>query len=175
MGLERIVSKPIERFPGYEVDNIGRVYSHKSKKYLKTYIGMNGYINVALYHEGKARTIKVHRLVIKAFIPVPIGNNRLETNHKDGIKTNNTVDNLEWITSSQNTKHAIGLDLMAGATAPKPVLQFTKYGRFIREFPSAHEVFRQIGINTSNINAVINGYKYRKTAGGYVWKYKEAV
>ena len=63
-----------------------------------------GYKKVELVKNGQRKSIRVHRLVAQAFIPNP--ENKLEVNHIDGNKTNNHVENLEWVTSSENTIHA---------------------------------------------------------------------
>ena len=87
--------KSIAGYEGlYEVSDMGRVKSLKygKEKILKPGKNTRGYLNVILFKDGKSKNSKVHRLVAEAFIPNPLG---LETvNHKDEVKTNNTVGNL---------------------------------------------------------------------------------
>ena len=70
---------------------------------------------------------------------------------------------LKGVPKSEATKKAIGKALS------KKILQFTKYGEFIKEWPSTIEAERELGINHANISGCCNGI--RKSAGGYVWKY----
>lgn len=96
----------------YLVDNIGNVISvpkkegkniHNKYNILKHSI-KNGYEVVGLSKNGKIKTLLVHRIIAKAFIPNP--QNYKIVNHKNGIKTDNRISNLEWCTVSQNTRHA---------------------------------------------------------------------
>ena len=109
--------KVIKDFPDYMVSNYGRVFSkeriiklcdgrirlHKGIL-LKPRKDKRGYLYVGLYNNKKIKLKTVHRLVIEAFIPNP--ENRPETNHKDGIKNNNFVNNLEWNTRRENAIHS---------------------------------------------------------------------
>lgn len=88
----------------YMVSSCGRVYSEYSNKILKPVVSNCGYLRVNLYHNKNNKKVSVHRLVAIAFIDNP--DNLPEVNHKDGDKTNNNVDNLEWVTSSMNDYHA---------------------------------------------------------------------
>ncbi len=102
---------------GYEhlfsVSSIGRIYSKRTNKILKTLVSKTGYEVFSTRIGGRAGVVKcfkVHKLVAEAFIP-NIGNKPC-VNHKDGVKTNNCTSNLEWITHSENTKHAYTLGLL---------------------------------------------------------------
>ena len=111
------VWKDIEGYEGlYQVSNFGNIKSlprirHNGKgtyiqkeKLLKQTFTSTGYKKVELCKDGKRKGFKVHRLVAIAFIPNP--DNKPEVNHIDGNKINNNIDNLEWVTSSENTIHA---------------------------------------------------------------------
>ena len=92
----------------YDVSETGLIRSN-CQLILKTRLDRYGYEIVTLYAEGKAFTKKVHRLVAQAFIENPL---ELATvNHKDGIKTNNHVDNLEWLSVRDNHLHAFNTGL----------------------------------------------------------------
>lgn len=106
-------SKEKWRFiPGYEkvysISNIGRIKSHRNNKILKDAIGNSGYRMVELNYKGVAKRKLVHRLILESFI----GNmNGYVTNHKDGNKLNNNIDNLERVTQSENVIHSIRIGL----------------------------------------------------------------
>ena len=83
-------------------DSIGRkVKARELKLRLNPH---NGYLNTSLYKDGKMLMCTIHRLVAETFIPNP--ENKRTVNHKNGDKTDNRVDNLEWVTHSENNKHA---------------------------------------------------------------------
>lgn len=171
----------------YQVSNLGRVrsldmnvrhwrggLSFKKGRILKqTTNNTGGYKRVRLTKHGRYKDYSVHRLVADAFIPNP--NNYRCVNHKDEVKTNNNVENLEWCTYKYNSNYGtlpkrISEKHINRPEYSKPVLQFTKQGEFIKEYPSAHEVQRQIGIHNYSISACCRGIY--KTAGGFIWKYK---
>lgn len=96
--------KDIEGYEGrYAVTEDGQVWSHISHKFLHPKVARNQYREVCLYKDGRKKMFYVHRLVAAAFIPNP--DNLSEVNHLDFDKGNNDVSNLEWTTSSGNSKH----------------------------------------------------------------------
>lgn len=97
--------KDIKGYPKYQISNEGRVWSKKHQIYLKPRINKSGYYQVCMMCiNGKIKTEVIHRLVAINFIPNP--DNLPQVNHKDGNKLNNNIDNLEWCTAKENTKHA---------------------------------------------------------------------
>ncbi len=114
--------RDIPGFEGYQVSSLGRIKSFK--KYTQGYImkqsnDKDGYKKVTLTKDGKEYTRRVHLLVAKAFIPNP--QNKPIINHKNGIKYDNRVENLEWVTISENTQHAFDnkINKNIGANHPK--------------------------------------------------------
>ncbi len=97
------VWKDVKGYEGlYQVSNLGKVRSlFRYKKRLKPCKSNIGYEYVNLYKNNKMKRISIHKLVAENFIMKPI----LEINHKDGDKTNNCVDNLEWVTPKENVIH----------------------------------------------------------------------
>lgn len=103
--------KPIPNYEGsYEVSNKGRIRSLNKGIILKPYVQNNGYLVVRLHKKGVCVGKTVHRIVASAFIENP--DNLPMINHKDAIKTNNNVENLEWCTACQNMRHAWDLGLI---------------------------------------------------------------
>ncbi len=94
-------------YDNYEVSSTGQVRNKKTGRILKprpTKKGKKGYLLVALFKNGKRIDRLIHRLVLQAFVgPCLTG---LQSNHKDGDKKINHVYNLEWVTPSENQKHA---------------------------------------------------------------------
>lgn len=104
MAKERLIWKDIPNFEGiYQVSNYGDILNITTNKYLKGNIKNTGYVEVMLTKEKHRCYRYVHRLVAEAFIPNP---ENLETvNHKNELKTDNSVDNLEWMTQKENNNY----------------------------------------------------------------------
>lgn len=162
----------------YQVSNLGKVFSVRSKKILKPNELKSGYLQVKFYVHRKIKCFLVHVLVAKAFIDNP--NNYPIINHKDECKTNNRVDNLEWCTHKYNTNYGSAILKMSqnhsdnGALATrKKVCQFDKEMNLINIFKSITEAGKKTNTNISNISMCCRKGKYRKHANGYVWRFKD--
>lgn len=95
--------KDIEGYEGlYKISNTGKIFDCGSQKELKENTS-GRYGNASIKKNGSWKYVSVHRLVAKAFIPNP--NNSPIVNHKDLDKTNNHIDNLEWVTYGENACH----------------------------------------------------------------------
>lgn len=97
--------KLVNGYENYLISKSGLVYSIKAKKLLKPTIDKKGYCKVALYNEQGKLSISLHRLVALNYIENP--DNKPQINHINGIKSDNKVSNLEWVTNKENTLHAI--------------------------------------------------------------------
>ena len=89
----------------YQISSLGRIRNSYGR-ILKPETSRNGYKRITLWDRKK---YQIHRLVAIAFIPNP--ENKETVNHKNGIKTDNSVENLEWNTRSENSKHAYAIGL----------------------------------------------------------------
>jgi DNA-binding NarL/FixJ family response regulator len=99
----------IENYPNHIISKDGVVINTKTGNTLKSYIGSTGYYMVGLSHNNKSNPKRVHRLIANAFIPNP--NNKPQINHINGIKTDNSILNLEWCNHSENMEHAFRIGL----------------------------------------------------------------
>jgi len=119
----------------YAITNDGRVWSYPkitstyshSGKWLKPINNGNGYLQVVLRKDNKSKKKYIHRLVAKAFIDNL--NDYSCINHKDGIKSNNDVDNLEWCTYSMNNQHAQDTGLSMSRYSKKQKESISKIGK----------------------------------------------
>ena len=171
--------KAIAGYEGlYEVSDQGRVkslnYNHTgTEKILKPWKTRDGYLRVGICKDGHKKHLLVHRIVSEAFIPNP---NNLDTvNHKDEVKTNNTVSNLEWMSQKDNNNYGTRNKRSSEAkinhpSLSKQVQMFDKStGELLATFPSTHEAERITVISFKNISSCCIGR--RKSAGGYIWRY----
>lgn len=150
----------------YWISNFARVYSKKSKKYIKANKRESEYYTANL----DCKTLQLHTLVVETFIgPPPPGMINPRVNHKDGNPGNNHLDNLEWISHQGNVIHgyATGLNTRAKACA-----QFTKTDQGLVEvarFASTVEAAKATGFSRQGIGMACNGV--RKDHYGFVWRF----
>lgn len=159
----------------YMVSNKGRVFNEKRNRMLKPTKNKDGYCYVMLNSSknGSVKKWLLHRLVAELFIPNP--DNLPQINHKDEDKSNNCVENLEWCTAEYNcnygTRNERAGNRKRNGKLSKPVLQYTLDGEFIKEWPSAIEITRQLGFNQGGISRCCLGQV--KQVYGYKWVYKK--
>lgn len=125
---------------------------------------------VTLLINGKQKRMRVHRLVAETFIDNP--DNKPYVNHIDGNRGNNNVTNLEWVTPSENTIHAVKIGLMQNGRK-KAVIQYNLDGQQMMIFESATEAARQTGGSQSKITMCCR--RQRETANDYQWRYADDV
>lgn len=153
----------------YAVSDRGNVKNLISGKLLSQHDNGVGYKKVQLWRDGVGGTkAYVHRLVADAFLPGK--GRRTEVNHKDGNRSNNGVENLEWVTSSENTKHAVYRGaLCAWGNRSKPIeARSLETGERIR-FATISEAERALG--SRHITDVLKGK--RNQCKGYAFSYIE--
>ena len=169
--------KPIVGTKGFvEVSNEGRVRSllRGEPRILKTQVDNKGYHRIRVTIEREKMSYKVHREVAKAFIPNP--DNLPQVNHKDCNKSNNAVDNLEWITNVANAHHAIENgrweSVIEGSRKENESRKRPVIGHFAgldRRFESVSEAERFVG--SRHISDVLKGK--RSHVKGWTFQYEE--
>lgn len=168
----------IKDFPGYYITDSGDVYSRLVSTFhnpngriikLKPQKNNRGYLYCNLL--GKHHKY-IHRLVAEAFIPNP--ENKKTINHKNGIKSDNRVENLEWVSYSENNKHAIKTGLRKPFSKPVMCVETKEI------FNSAVEAAKKYNIDITSITLVLTKRKVcykdkpsytRRTAKGYHFIY----
>lgn len=157
----------------YKINRQGVVISMKYRgnggvSIIKSHKQNNGYLNIKLFKDKKKAGYSVHRLVALTYIKNP--QNKKQVNHKNGVRTDNNVENLEWVTHHENVQHAF---LKLGRTnnhKNKAVLQYKKTGELVREYISLNEAGNVTGISRPNISSCCAGRL--KSAGGFKWAHK---
>lgn len=140
--------KPIKGFEGiYEVSNHGRVRNSNGKM-RKPFQAHRGYLMIDLFHNYKRTHARVNRLVAEAFIPNP--DNKPEVNHKNGDKTDNRVENLEWATKSENMIHAFRSGLQTKGKYQIRMVICLEDGKV---YATAGEAARAYGLSSNGVSS----------------------
>ena len=166
------VWKDIVGFEGlYEISSFGNVRRFDTKKLKATPLNQYGYPQVNLYKNGKAYLRRVHRLVAIAFIQNNYPDKHDCINHKDENPSNNHVNNLEWCDREYNNNYG-GHNTKIAQSRSKPVLQFNLNGMLLKEWKSATEASKHLGIAQMSISSCCLRKPKYNTAGGFLWKFK---
>lgn len=169
----REIWKDVIGFEGkYQISNFGRIKSlnynntHK-EKIMKLSLDKYGYTKLSIAKNNKDYSKTIHRLVAQAFIPNP--ENKSQINHKNGVKTDNRVENLEWCTVSENHKHAFknklrenrkGEDCNFTKLTKEQVNEIRK--RFKYEKITKRQLAKEYIVTESNICCIINNKSWKQ-------------
>ena len=152
----------------YQVSQFGEIRSRKFDK-IRTLkqkpVGRHrDYRAVELWNNGKSKQYYVHRLVLEAFSGGPPTSTH-ECNHKDGIKHNNHITNLEWTTSSENTRHAVQNKLhMSGEDCPwsKLTENDVETIKHMRQEGMTHKsIAEQFNVQSRQIGRILDGTRWK--------------
>ncbi|MCD8210460.1 MAG: HNH endonuclease [Prevotella sp.] len=153
----------------YSVSTEGEV-RRDSTNHILSQSYQQDYKFVTLTIDKKQKRMRVHRLVAETFMQNP--ENKPYVNHIDGNRSNNNIDNLEWVTPAENVQHAVNIGLIKGSRA-KAVIQYNLNGDRMMIFSSATEAAEETGSSQSKITMCCQ--KKRETANGYQWRYADGV
>lgn len=153
----------IDIFEGeFYVSNKGRVLNNRTGNFLKGDTNENGYHRVQLYYKGNTRKLFRHRLVAMYFIPNDDPENKIFVNHKNGDINQNDYTNLEWVTPSENAKHAFRLGLSKPNN--KPFIVEMRDGRKL--YKNQYQLSEELNISQSCVsNWLKNGSDNYKKYG----------
>lgn len=159
--VEKMVElRDIPGFEGlYATTKDGRIWSHRTQKFLSTCGVPDNYQVVNLSKNKKSKTYFVHRLVAMAWIPNP--DNLPLVNHIDEHKDHNWSENLEWCTCKYNHDYSA---VSKSRSVPVYCIELEK------AFDSIHQAARELGISAANLSACLK-HNTPMTCGGYHWKY----
>ena len=151
----------------YQISTLGKIYNTYTGYEMNPQIANTGYkmVHLSDYKQKYDKLVSVHRLVAKSFIPNP--KNKPFVNHIDGNKRNNCLYNLEWVTASENTKHAIrtGLIQAYGENNNNSLYSDDQIEQVCKYLEEGKLLFREIsektGVSISAISMVKSG-KMRK-------------
>lgn len=185
--LEDEIWSQVKGYEGiYIISNLGRIktvervtsQNRQISIYIKKQIlNKDGYPQVILCNNGKVVTRRTHRIMGETFLLNK--HTKPCINHKNGIKTDNRIENLEWCTVQENTIHSYKTGLQiphAGKKGKdnilsKTVSQFTLDWIFLKSYGAVREAERETGVSRHDISRVCKSNRTDFTAGGFKWKY----
>lgn len=168
----------IEGYDDYKISNLGRVKSLSkmkpihhhgkvsfwfTKERILTHSPLTGYPSVGLTKSGRPKSQRrflVHRLIAKAFIPNP--ENKPDVNHINNIRTDFRIENLEWCTESENTRHAIKMGVGKFYKSKAEIMFIDESGWEVGIFKSMAEAAKLTGISFSTVSRSV---RYGRTLG----------
>ena len=152
------IFKVIKEYPMYSVSTEGRIRKNSDGKILTPSKKPSGYMQINLMtNDGRRKKEYVHRLVALTFLP---NDDRLpEVNHIDGVRNNNVLSNLEWVTHGDN---------MAKSSLPKRIVVRSTTGDVVGTFDKIGDACSELGLTNSNVSACLHGYQ--KTHMGFVFE-----
>ena len=132
----------------YIIYSDGRLFNTKTSKFKKFTKGFNGYMRTQIWVNNKSKNFTQHRLLATYFIDNP--SSKLQVNHINGVKHDNRLENLEWVTQSENAKHSFANGLQKVTKPNKKVIDVIT-GRIFDSVTLASEYFNVSRSHLSNM------------------------
>lgn len=144
-------------YPFYMATVYGQIFGYHKMDFIAESLSDDGYCEVKLYDANrKLHYPKTHQIIAKAFIPNPL--NKDTVNHKNGIKTDNTIWNLEWMWRWENMDHALKTGLKHSVMTDDMVHQACK---MLSIGTPCSDVAKVLNVNVHNIKDILDGCHYR--------------
>ena len=167
-------------FPNeYSISNDGRVLSKRKGREIRPTHDKYGYLYYVLCVNSERKTVKAHRLVAMAFIENPL--NKPTVNHKNGIRTDNRVEHLEWATHPEQSNDPLTYQKLCEMSKKRDYQEMGmrrnfgriktnvyKNGKFIRSFGSLKMAADYTGVSCGQVSQCVSGQK--KSCKGYEFK-----
>ena len=157
--------KDVHDHEQYKISSIGRIYTKKMNRFMSPLDRKDGYQRIKM----DRKSFYVHRLVARTFlgeppesIPNPV------VNHKNGNKSDNTIDNLEWIDFAENVKHAHDTGLNSTSN---PVVRYNYQGEKIKTYKSIAEAAKDVDVTHASIQIACDKAKKAYTIKRCIWRY----
>lgn len=153
------VPKPKDKihpyFDRYFVTEFAQVFNRDTYKEVIPKIHINGYVYVTLTdYEGRKHSVRLHRVVAETYLPNPSG--LPQVNHIDGVKTNNSISNLEWVSAEENTRHALKEGLRSGYLSNE--LKELCLSRVARG-DTIRSIARELGLNEKSLASILRRHR----------------
>lgn len=170
--LENVEWREILESTGkYLISNLGEVLHKRKNRIVRPWVNNNGYQMVSFTNKDKKVVHRaIHRLVMENFSLNP--DQKPQVNHKDGIKTNNHLSNLEWVTQSENQNHAVKYKLQPGGEQKPNAKLNTKIVLYIRNLYKTNKLgYRNIAkLIKTQYNIEISYALVRQIIKREIWK-----
>lgn len=151
------IFKVIKEYPMYSVSTEGRIRKNSTRKILVPSRKPSGYMQINLMtNDGRRKKEYVHRIVALTFLENV--NHLPEVNHIDGVRDNNVLSNLEWVTRQENVEKS---------TWPKKITVHLKNGDVVGTFDKVEDACSTLGLTGSNVSACLHGKQ--KTHKGFIF------
>ncbi|MBZ3643535.1 HNH endonuclease [Enterococcus faecium] len=176
--MQKEIWRPIEGYEGlYEISNLGKIKSNfrqgSTTDFLKISNNGNGYMMVRLCKNGKAKKYYLHRLLAQTFIDNP--EDKPQVNHINENRSDNRLENLEWVTQKENNNHGnhnLNSAISKRSGKAKKNVQLDLDGNELGRFDFLIEAAKTVNGNSINISRAARNIRNRETAYGYKWRYE---
>lgn len=162
---KKIPGNPIPQISGFNITRSGEIYNRETGRKRKLCLNRSGYSRITI----KTKTYLVHRLVAKTYLSNP--NNLPQVNHKNGIKTDNRVENLEWCSRSHNVKHAFETGLNKGSSRRVVQIKIVETEGETEVYDSMGKASKSTGVSIASISIACKNEN--RKPGGYKWSYRD--